>query len=39
MSAQQVVDDYLAQTPLGQLEEPEDVADLVVFQRSTRRGS
>jgi meso-butanediol dehydrogenase/(S,S)-butanediol dehydrogenase/diacetyl reductase len=31
MSAQQVVDDYLAQTPLGRLEEPEDVADVVVF--------
>jgi meso-butanediol dehydrogenase/(S,S)-butanediol dehydrogenase/diacetyl reductase len=31
MSAQQVIDDYLAQTPLGRLEEPEDVADVVVF--------
>jgi meso-butanediol dehydrogenase/(S,S)-butanediol dehydrogenase/diacetyl reductase len=31
LSAQQVVDDYLAQTPLGRLEEPEDVADVVVF--------
>ncbi|MBV8797984.1 MAG: SDR family oxidoreductase [Hyphomicrobiales bacterium] len=31
VSAQQVVDDYLAQTPLGRLEEPEDVADVVVF--------
>ena len=31
MSAQQVVDDYVAQTPLGRLEEPEDVADVVVF--------
>jgi len=31
ISAQQVVDDYLAQTPLGRLEEPEDVADVVVF--------
>ena len=31
MSAHQVVDDYLAQTPLGRLEEPEDVADVVVF--------
>lgn len=27
----QVVADYIAQTPLGRLEEPEDVADLVVF--------
>jgi meso-butanediol dehydrogenase/(S,S)-butanediol dehydrogenase/diacetyl reductase len=31
MSAQQVVDDYVAQTPLGRLEEPGDVADVVVF--------
>ena len=31
MSPQQVVDDYVAQTPLGRLEEPEDVADVVVF--------
>jgi meso-butanediol dehydrogenase / (S,S)-butanediol dehydrogenase / diacetyl reductase len=31
VSAQQVVDDYLSQTPLGRLEEPEDVADVVVF--------
>jgi meso-butanediol dehydrogenase/(S,S)-butanediol dehydrogenase/diacetyl reductase len=31
MSAQQVIDDCLAQTPLGRLEEPEDVADVVVF--------
>ena len=31
VSAQQVVDDYVAQTPLGRLEEPEDVADVVVF--------
>jgi meso-butanediol dehydrogenase / (S,S)-butanediol dehydrogenase / diacetyl reductase len=31
MSAQQVVDEYVAQTPLGRLEEPEDVADVVVF--------
>jgi meso-butanediol dehydrogenase / (S,S)-butanediol dehydrogenase / diacetyl reductase len=31
MSAQHVVDDYVAQTPLGRLEEPEDVADVVVF--------
>jgi meso-butanediol dehydrogenase/(S,S)-butanediol dehydrogenase/diacetyl reductase len=31
MSAQQIVDDYVSQTPLGRLEEPEDVADVVVF--------
>jgi hypothetical protein len=31
VSAQQVVDNYVAQTPLGRLEEPEDVADVVVF--------
>jgi NAD(P)-dependent dehydrogenase (short-subunit alcohol dehydrogenase family) len=31
ISAQQVVDDYVAQTPLGRLEEPEDVADVVLF--------
>src|SRR6202042_1748694 len=31
MSPQQVVDDYVSQTPLGRLEEPEDVADVVVF--------
>ncbi len=31
VSAQRVVDDYLAPTPLGRLEEPEDVADVVVF--------
>jgi meso-butanediol dehydrogenase / (S,S)-butanediol dehydrogenase / diacetyl reductase len=31
LSAQQVVDEYVAQTPLGRLEQPEDVADVVVF--------
>ena len=31
VSAQQVVDDYVAQTPLGRLEQPEDVADVVLF--------
>ena len=31
VSAQQVVDDYVAQTPLGRLEQPEDVADVVAF--------
>jgi meso-butanediol dehydrogenase/(S,S)-butanediol dehydrogenase/diacetyl reductase len=28
---EQVVADYVAQTPLGRLEEPEDVADVIVF--------
>ncbi len=36
VSAQQVVDDYVAQTPLGRLEEPEDVADVVVFLCSNK---
>jgi len=27
----EVIADYIAQTPLGRLEEPEDVADLVIF--------
>jgi meso-butanediol dehydrogenase / (S,S)-butanediol dehydrogenase / diacetyl reductase len=31
VSSQRVIDDYVAQTPLGRLEEPEDVADVVVF--------
>jgi meso-butanediol dehydrogenase/(S,S)-butanediol dehydrogenase/diacetyl reductase len=31
VSPQRVIDDYLTQTPLGRLEEPEDVADVVVF--------
>jgi NAD(P)-dependent dehydrogenase (short-subunit alcohol dehydrogenase family) len=31
VSAERVVADYIAQTPLGRLEEPEDVADVVVF--------
>jgi meso-butanediol dehydrogenase/(S,S)-butanediol dehydrogenase/diacetyl reductase len=31
LSAQHVVDEYVAQTPLGRLEEPQDVADVVVF--------
>jgi meso-butanediol dehydrogenase / (S,S)-butanediol dehydrogenase / diacetyl reductase len=31
VSPQRVVEDYIAQTPLGRLEEPEDVADVVVF--------
>ncbi len=28
---EQVIADYVAQTPLGRLEQPEDVADVVVF--------
>ena len=31
ISAERVVDEYVAQTPLGRLELPEDVADVVVF--------
>lgn len=31
LTSAQVLADYVAQTPLGRLEEPEDVADLVVF--------
>jgi meso-butanediol dehydrogenase/(S,S)-butanediol dehydrogenase/diacetyl reductase len=31
VSPRRVIDDYVAQTPLGRLEEPEDVADVVVF--------
>src|ERR1700728_1794418 len=31
VSAQRVVDDYLSQTPLGRLEGPEDVADVIFF--------
>jgi meso-butanediol dehydrogenase / (S,S)-butanediol dehydrogenase / diacetyl reductase len=31
LSARQVIDEYVAQTPLGRLEEPEDVADVVLF--------
>lgn len=31
ITPEQVIADYIAQTPLGRLEEPEDVADLVVF--------
>ncbi|HEY3621787.1 MAG TPA: SDR family NAD(P)-dependent oxidoreductase [Roseiarcus sp.] len=36
VSPQRVVDDYVAQTPLGRLEEPEDVADVVVFLCSNK---
>ncbi len=31
VTPERVIADYVAQTPLGRLEEPEDVADLVVF--------
>jgi NAD(P)-dependent dehydrogenase (short-subunit alcohol dehydrogenase family) len=31
VTPQRVIDDYIAQTPLGRLEQPEDVADVVVF--------
>jgi NAD(P)-dependent dehydrogenase (short-subunit alcohol dehydrogenase family) len=31
ISAEQVVAEYIAQTPMGRLETPEDVADVVVF--------
>jgi meso-butanediol dehydrogenase / (S,S)-butanediol dehydrogenase / diacetyl reductase len=31
VSSERVVADYIAQTPLGRLEEPQDVADVVVF--------
>ncbi len=31
VSPERVVDEYVAQTPLGRLEMPEDVADVVVF--------
>jgi meso-butanediol dehydrogenase / (S,S)-butanediol dehydrogenase / diacetyl reductase len=34
MSPQAVLDEYVAMTPLGRLEEPEDVADAVVFLAS-----
>jgi meso-butanediol dehydrogenase/(S,S)-butanediol dehydrogenase/diacetyl reductase len=34
LTPEQVVREYVAQTPLGRLEEPEDVADVVVFLSS-----
>lgn len=34
VTPERVIADYVAQTPLGRLEEPEDVADLVVFLAS-----
>jgi NAD(P)-dependent dehydrogenase (short-subunit alcohol dehydrogenase family) len=38
MSPQAVVDEYVAQTPLGRLEEPEDVAKSVLFLASDLSG-
>ena len=38
MTPQQVIDDYVAQTPLGRLEEPEDVANAVLFLCSDLSG-
>jgi len=34
ITPEEVIADYIAQTPLGRLEEPEDVADVVVFLAS-----
>ena len=34
VTPEQVIADYVAQTPLGRLEQPEDVADVVVFLAS-----
>ncbi len=34
MTPEEVRAEYVAQTPLGRLEEPEDVADVVVFLAS-----
>ena len=31
MSSERVVAEYVAQTPLGRLETPEEIADVVVF--------
>jgi NAD(P)-dependent dehydrogenase (short-subunit alcohol dehydrogenase family) len=38
MTPQQVIDEYVAQTPLGRLEEPEDVAKTVLFLCSDLSG-
>ncbi len=38
MTPQQVIDEYVAQTPLGRLEEPEDVAKAVLFLCSDLSG-
>jgi NAD(P)-dependent dehydrogenase (short-subunit alcohol dehydrogenase family) len=34
MSAEEVVSEYISLTPLGRLEEPEDVANVVLFLAS-----
>jgi NAD(P)-dependent dehydrogenase (short-subunit alcohol dehydrogenase family) len=34
MTPEQVIDDYIRQTPLGRLETPEDVAEVVAFLSS-----
>ena len=34
ISEKQVIEDYINQTPLGRLEEPEDVAKVVLFLSS-----
>ena len=31
VTPERVVEDYIAQTPLGRLEEPEDVAEVIAF--------
>ena len=36
MTAEEVLNDYVSQTPLGRIETPEDVADVVVFLCSDR---
>jgi NAD(P)-dependent dehydrogenase (short-subunit alcohol dehydrogenase family) len=38
VTAERVIADYVAQTPLGRLEEPEDVAEVVVFLASDASG-
>ena len=34
ISPKEVIDEYIAQTPLGRLEEPEDVAKVILFLAS-----
>lgn len=36
VTPERVIEDYIAQTPLGRLEEPEDVADVVTFLCSSQ---